>query len=356
MTQKELTTLNVGQSLDDLMNLDPRGYGVCKILYPASRKYAGGPTCMRAARLLDESVKENSLVYIFTGFVLLPHKKPETDGICGALQMARAVVEAYGATPILIVPADSVRAAVNMAPVVGLHAYESIEEARALPYSVGVITFTKDPGEAPKQAEQMLALELPSAAISTEAPGANTVGAYHNAAGMGITELEAKSDILWNMLRDKGIPTLAVGDLGNEIGMGTLGAHIKRFIPRAAEGTCVCGCGGGLMACSTADAVVTATVSDWGIYAICAALAYLHDNMDISPEAEMVRAAITTASRSGMVDMTGRLTPGVDGFDVEFNVLLATLMRRVAEYPAKLAAGCRRWFDETSALGYFEKD
>ena len=37
MTQHELTVLNLGQSLDDLANLDPRGYGVCKILYKASR-------------------------------------------------------------------------------------------------------------------------------------------------------------------------------------------------------------------------------------------------------------------------------------------------------------------------------
>ena len=35
MTQEELTIENIGQDLDDLMNLDPRGYGVCRILYKA---------------------------------------------------------------------------------------------------------------------------------------------------------------------------------------------------------------------------------------------------------------------------------------------------------------------------------
>ena len=49
MTQQELTILNLGQSLDDLANLDPRGYGVCKILYAASRPLAGKPLCMNAA-------------------------------------------------------------------------------------------------------------------------------------------------------------------------------------------------------------------------------------------------------------------------------------------------------------------
>ena len=32
MTKEELTLLNIGDDLDTLMNLDPRGYGVCRIL------------------------------------------------------------------------------------------------------------------------------------------------------------------------------------------------------------------------------------------------------------------------------------------------------------------------------------
>ena len=44
MTQKELTLLNLGDSLDNISNIDPRGYGVCHILYPASREYTGGPS------------------------------------------------------------------------------------------------------------------------------------------------------------------------------------------------------------------------------------------------------------------------------------------------------------------------
>ena len=58
MTQRELTLHNLGQSLDDLANLDPRGYGVCKILYDASRKYTGSPTSMNAARKPVQTVKD----------------------------------------------------------------------------------------------------------------------------------------------------------------------------------------------------------------------------------------------------------------------------------------------------------
>lgn len=39
MNQKDLTVFNLGENLDNLMNLDPRGYGICRILYNASREY-----------------------------------------------------------------------------------------------------------------------------------------------------------------------------------------------------------------------------------------------------------------------------------------------------------------------------
>ena len=41
MNKTELTKLNVGYNLDWLMNLDPRGYGVCRILYDGAIKYTG---------------------------------------------------------------------------------------------------------------------------------------------------------------------------------------------------------------------------------------------------------------------------------------------------------------------------
>lgn len=353
MTQKELTILNVGQSLDDLMNLDPRGYGVCKILYKASRAYAGRPTSINAALRMDNSITRGSLVYVFTGFVLLQHQKPETDGICGALQLCRAIIEAYEAVPVLIVPEECVKAAKAMAYVVGVHSYDGIEEARNLPFSIAIETFTKKINEAPARTAELLAKGKPSMAIATECAGANAFGEYHNAAGDGITSLEAKSDVLWNELRKIGVPTLAIGDLGNEMGMGTLSEHISRYIPRAQKGSCICGCNGGLLAAASADAVVTATVSDWGAYAVCAALAFLHGNMAISPDENLVRETIITASRNGMVDMTGRLTPGVDGFNVDFNAMLAGLMHRTAAYPPTVAENTKRWFKETDALGFF---
>ena len=81
MNRDELEKRNVGENLDTLMNLDPRGYGVCRILYAGSRKATGEPLTMHAAQTLVDAVKPGDLVYILTGFVLLPHKVPEMDGM-----------------------------------------------------------------------------------------------------------------------------------------------------------------------------------------------------------------------------------------------------------------------------------
>ena len=97
MTRDELECRNVGENLDALMTLDPRGYGVCRILYAGARAFAGGPVAMHAAEALCGRVKRGDVVYIVVGFVLLPHQVPEMDGSVSAILLARALVLAFDA-------------------------------------------------------------------------------------------------------------------------------------------------------------------------------------------------------------------------------------------------------------------
>jgi hypothetical protein len=353
MNRDELTLINVGQSLDDLANLDPRGYGVSRILYDAARRRAGEPLSVRAAKVLSGEVTEGSLVFILTGFVLLPHKKAEMDGLVGSLALARALVVAFAAKPVIVCPEDCLRSVRNMAGVVGLHLYETIEELREYPISMAVVPFTKDPGVAGAQAESLIARARPAAVISVEAPGANAAGVYHNAAGADVTELEAKTDILFNKLKEVGVPTLSIGDLGNEIGLGAIGDHIDHYVPRAKR--CACPCGAGIRASSAADHLITATVSDWGCYALIAALAYLSGDVDICLDGEQAAELITAASRSGLVDMGGWLVSAVDGFGIAMNVHIAALMRECVASALELRKTCGPWFDGVLTLGFFEE-
>lgn len=355
MTQEELTIYNIGQNLDNLMNLDPRGYGVCRILYEGSRNYTNEPLTTHCAKELMKTVGSGDLVYILTGFILMPHKRPETDGIVSSVILARALVKAFDAKPVIICPEECLEAVRHMAPRVGLHLYETIEELMEYPISMGVMTFTKDADQAEARSEELMAMGMPAAVIANECPGANQMGEYHNATGKNMTEIESKEDVLFRMLQEKGVWNMAIGDLGNEVGMGTIGEHIEKFIPYAANGSCSCGCGGGLLAATKADHIITATVSDWGCYGLIAALAFLTGQSCIMHTPEMEEAVMVAASRNGMVDMYGDLVPAIDGFDLKTNMAIVTMMRECIKYAPKLVKTCETWFEKTIELGFYEK-
>ncbi|MDR1144109.1 MAG: DUF4392 domain-containing protein [Spirochaetaceae bacterium] len=345
MTQAELTRLNLGRSLDSLMNLDPRGYGVSAILYDESRRLAGGPLAMHAAGLLLKGLKAGDTVYFITGFVLRPYNKQETDGPLGAAALARTLVKALGVKPVFVVPGEAVSAMERCAAVMG--------------YDAAVVEFTKDAAAASAQAERVVSLAgtegaFPSFCVAVEAAGANKLGVYHNALGFDVTPLEAKSDVLFRLLQNKGVPTLAIGDLGNECGMGTLGDHLRRFIPRAAEGSCACGCGGGLAAATAADTVVSATVSNWGAWGIASALAYLTRSPGALYSPGLEEKALAAANECGLIDMDGEAVPAVDGMNLTKLKAVITLMNECVISALELEETCRPWFEKTLALGYFD--
>ena len=354
MNQEELTILNVGENLDNLMNLDPRGYGVCRILYSASRKYTNEPLTTNAAKKLVKTLKEGDLVYIMTGFVLLPSKKAEMDGIVSSVLLSRALVKAFNVKPVIICPEENMEAVKRLSYVVGLHFYDNLEDLKEYPISMSAIAFTKDLKKAEGQADEIIREGLPSAVISIECPGANSLGIYHNAIGLDVTVLEAKQDILFKKLQNRGVLNIAIGDLGNEIGMGTIKEHMEEYVPYAAKEKCSCGCNGGIAAATKADNIITATVSDWGCYGLIAAIAYLKKDVEILHSKEMQEEAMITASRSGMIDMYGWLVPAIDGFGISMNLSIINLMRECVSYAIKLKKTCATWFDKVIELGYYE--
>ena len=354
MTQQEITLLNLGQSLDDLANLDPRGYGVCKILYSGARALAGKPLCVSAAEKLVATLRENDIVYILTGFVLRPYKKAETDGIISSMLLCRALVKAFGVKPIIICPEENRKAVENLSACVGLHLREDLDELREIPVSMGMITFTKDAAAAADQADRILAAAKPAAVISIEAPGCNEQGVYHNAIGQEVTQLEAKMDVLFEKAQAMGILNIAIGDLGNEIGMGAIADTLERYIPYAAKGRCSCGCSGGIAVKTRADTLITATVSDWGCYAMIAALAYLKENLDIMHTPELEKEALLCGSRSDLIDMYGWQIPAIDGFGTEIILPIVQLMREMVRSALNLKATCKTWFEKVEDLKFFE--
>ncbi len=220
MNKTELTKLNVGYNLDWLMNLDPRGYGVCRILYDGAIKYTGKPLSLNGAEGLVKNIKKGEKVFILTGFILLPWNEAETDGIISSTVFARFVIRAFGAKPVMLVPEQCEKAIKAMSEVLGVDITYDIDNIPD--NTICIVSFTKDKSKEEEQTQEILSHGLPCAVISNEAPGRNKNGYYHNAVGVNTTDIEAKYDVLFRECQSRGIYNLSIGDLGNELGMGTI--------------------------------------------------------------------------------------------------------------------------------------
>ncbi len=353
MTREELTLLNVGENLDSLMNLDPRGYGVCRILYAGSRKFAGEPVSLHAAKGLINHVKQGELVYILTGFVLLPWKEAETDGIISSTVFAKFLIKAFGAKPVMIVPDQCKKAITAMCEILNMNISEDIDNIGE--NTVCVIEFTKDSSLAGAQADEILSHGRPCMCFTNEAPGGNKNNCFHNATGINTTEHEAKFDILFRKCRDEGIYTLSIGDLGNEIGMGAIEEHIRKYIPYAEEGGCKAGTGYGILADTAAEDIITATVSDWGCNALMAAAAFILGKPELFHDAPLQAAVMEAAAGAGMLDMYGEARPFIDGFGENINCPMVSLMKALIEYPPTVYDKTTAWFENTIKKGFFQK-
>lgn len=353
MTREELTLYNVGCNLDQLMNLDPRGYGVCRILYEGARKFTGEPLSTHAAKGLIDNVKEGEKVFILTGFVLLPWEEAETDGIISSTLFSKFIMKAFGAKPVMLVPEQCKKAIKAMSRVLSFNTTDNLDDIGD--NTVCVVEFTKQLEEADAQAEEILSHGKPCAIITNEAPGRNKNGYYHNAVGVNTTTVEAKYDILFRKCQQLGIYNLSIGDLGNEIGMAAIETQIRKYVPYAEEGGCKAGKGFGILADTSADNIITATVSDWGCDALMAATAFILGKPELFHTAEEQATAMDAAAAAGMLDMYGEPRPYIDGFGKNINLPLVTMMKALIEYPPTVEDKTAAWFDNTLKKGFFTR-
>ncbi len=181
--------------------------------------------CLRAARVL-QSCQGNIL--IGTGFPVV--KTFETDGPVGAIALYETF-EKLGATPTIVCGPPLSRALAK--------------KYRIHEISVG------DHERREQDAVEALALFNPQAVISIERPGQAADGGYYNMRGESISENTACFDTFMNFSE---CPTIAIGDGGNEIGMGNVTAALQDLNIVPATTTC--------------DELIVADVSNWGAYGI----------------------------------------------------------------------------------------
>lgn len=313
--------------IDKLVNLDVNGRGAIDPLYAAVLdRYGQDGTALSAlaARLLVERVGRGDSVLFLTGFPELPwfdRGLPETDGPVGTAVLARALIRGLGAVPVIPIEAHFagvVRAALLGA---GLQAVEGDATTlpRMHPGDPVVLLHVTDPDVDVQAAFEGL---RPAAVIAIERPGANDKGTYHHMSGRNIDHCLDPLETFFTLADERGLLTLAIGDGGNEVGMGGVADTVRRSVAHGSD--CGCGCGGGIAASSTAELIVSATVANWGATAVAAALAMRLGDRRLLPAPGLELRSLDHCAAAGGVDgaHAGSL-PSADGVprDVYANVL-----------------------------------
>ena len=353
MTREELLYLSAGENIDRLITLDMRGTGVPRILYEGARSRSGGPVCLSAAAKLDELSAPGDSLYFLTGFVFEPHGKGELDGLTGTVLLVRALLLLKEVKPVIFCEEMLVPAVKRILLAAGVQPYDCLEELAGYPHACAVIGISTDPETAQAQCADILRRQEPKLVFAIEKPGCNNRGVYHQGNGRDVSYLCAKTDGLFTACQERGIPAFAIGDLGNETGMGALSETVRRYIPLGDR--CACGCGGSLLAETSAQYLAVGTTSDWACYGVIAALAVLNGNTGLIPSPDLERKVCERANDCGLIDGSGWAVPSIDGVSLEFNQLLLEMLRQVVEYPLRGVRAYGETYDAVIFRGYFEK-
>lgn len=289
-------------------------------LHAVARRLQGGPLAGHAAALLAP-VPEEAAVLLATGAGAPPHLPAgETDGPPGVIFLADALRRLRKARPVLltegrmVAPLQAGAAAADLPAAV-----EALPEGPASPEAAGAL----------------LARHRPAALVVVEKLGENERGVIHDMHGTDVGASHASVAPLVLAAKTAGVPTVAIGDRGNEVGFGLLAGSLPASALRRRR--CVCPCGGTILSSVATGALVVAATSNWGAYAVTAALAVLEGREDLLPdpgvEAAVREACVAAGARDGV---SREAAPSVDGTSPEAQGALLLLLR------AAVLAGRRR--------------
>jgi hypothetical protein len=243
---------------------------------------------LRAARLLRDL---RGTVIIGTGFPV--SGTFETDGPVGAMALYQAL-RTLGAAPVIACGPP-------------------LSKALAGDYTVLELTARDLASARIEAAEQLRALQ-PRAIVAIERPGLAADGRYYNMRGEDIT---ARCTIFDPFLNQAGCPTIAIGDGGNEIGMGNIADALAALDITTSVTRC--------------DELLVADVSNWGAYGLIAFLA-LWSGRDLLADISPVQLLNYLSSRGSVDGVTRANTLTEDGLQVREGLDVIEALRVLTQF------------------------
>jgi len=320
------TVSAVGSVVESLITADVGDRGTVGPIVGAMSRLdeSGEPPVAAAATGLAETIDEGDTVVVLTGFPIPPGMVHETDGPAGAVSLARALDVGLGANVVLACEPTATDICAATARAGGLHVDDravAFEHDRAL----SVEPFPTEPEDARTYAADLLDLD-PAAVVAVEKAGPNRRGVYHNLTGRDISEHAAEVGPLYDRLEDP--LTVAVGDGGNEVGMGAVASEIREQIPHG--DSCQCECGSGITCDITTDLLVPAAVSNWGAHGVVACLSVVLDR-PLLHDPDIERRMLVEGSLAGAIDgITGGTEGNCDGLSPDTHAAMVRLLGETA--------------------------
>ena len=328
----EITGDNIDRAVSVEMRFGgglPRG--VTTPLYDAGREAAGGSMTWRAAKALTERVKKGDHVLVVTGAGTPPGlPKGETDGPMGAAAVARAVTLGLGAKPVMVGEERNMPSTIECTEAAGLMVVD--DELFSQRGGVALaVNFPLGAEAGKKAAADLLARFKPTAIVFVEKGGPNEKGVFHSIMGTGRPDTDmANAHLLAEMAMEQGVLTIGIGDGGNEIGCGNIIEAVWKVQPYGRK--CQCPCGAGVATVAKCDHLIFCAVSNWGGYALAAALGGLLDKPSLLHDVEMEHQLLYASLRGGALDGAyATLIPYVDGTNAAVQTSIVTILHQIVE-------------------------
>ncbi|MEM8500155.1 MAG: glutamate cyclase domain-containing protein [Pseudomonadota bacterium] len=246
---------------------------------------------LRGASLIYQN---HQRVLIGTGFPVAGSF--ETDGPVGAIALYEAL-EALGGEPVLACapPLLDALASKYRTQALSLPSAEAPADHRAL------------------EAQNILDSMNPTAIISIERPGLSASGKYYN---MRHEDISASCACFDECVQRADCPSIAIGDGGNEIGMGNVRDTIAKLDIEASTTHC--------------DELLVADVSNWGAYGIIAFLGRWSER-DLLASVDPVKSLAFLCSHGGVDGVTREATLSEDGLPASEGLNLIDELRRLCK-------------------------
>lgn len=294
----------LSETIDKFTTLDLTGVGLIDGLFKARQSRQKGPMCVGAAELIAKTLKGGKgPVLIATGFPE-PGGFPETDGPVGAAVLARALFVGFGVSSIIVTDEDWFECVEGTCRGAGMTPMKLPDsgEVPVIPQlrPVFIKTVPKNWDKTHKISDALLNNAKPKMTFAIERPGMNSKGVYHGMGGRVLDDSVSDLDYLIRKGQNIGIPLIAFGDGGNELGMGVIAEDLPSLLPQAKN--CGCPCAGGIGAATAADCLVVASVSNWAVTGVIAALALVEQNPAIFHDPEVEIRSIELCTAFGGID------------------------------------------------------